>query len=434
MEIVSRLKLILQKKALHQTIFVYTGSMVNGLSLFALNIVLAKIFNQELFGIFSLSVLVLMTVAELSDFGLNMGLLRFGPYYIATDQPDKLKQLLKTIWRWRVSLSIILTVAGLVLAYPLARYLLGQVKLTPYLAFASLGIGGIILLGFLATYLQTKQRFFYHASLQSLKGFLRLVIVLILLFFGVKNLFAYLSVYILVPWVLFIANFKVFPEKFREVTVDASIKNKLHSQLARFSFWLTVSSFMSIFVSRIDQVMVSRLLGLVEVAIFTVAWQLIQFFPIVYSSITSVLMPKISSLTKKEDLVIFVKRSFKWVLVVVAGLGIIIYPSQYLIQFLFGDKYIASMPVYLILAYGYLLTVLAVPFSLVINVFNKTHWVAISGVAQILINLAANMVFIPMYGIMGAAYAFAMATIFTFLWNVALAIYFLTRKEFAVEI
>ena len=74
MSILLRIKTILQKRALHQAFFVYVGSMVNGVSLFALNIILARILNQELFGIFSLSVLVLMTVAELSDFGLNMGL------------------------------------------------------------------------------------------------------------------------------------------------------------------------------------------------------------------------------------------------------------------------------------------------------------------------------------------------------------------------
>ncbi len=433
MSILLRIKTILQKRALHQAFFVYVGSMVNGVSLFALNIILARILNQELFGIFSLSVLVLMTVAELSDFGLNMGLLRFAPYYIATNQPDKLKQLIKTIWRWRTALTLVLTIGGVVLAYPLSRFVFGQIKLTPYLIFASLGIGGVILLGFLATYLQAKQRFFYQASLQSLKGFLRLLIVVVLAWLGVKSLFVYLSVYVCIPWLLFLLNFKVLPENFRKTEVDIEVKKKLHAQLAQFSFWLTVSSFMSILVSRVDQVMVSRLLGLEEVAVFTVAWQLIQFFPVIYSSISSVLMPKISSLTDKESLKVFVKRSFKWVAVVVVGLGMLVYPSQYLIHFLFGVKYDASMPIYVILAYGYLLGVLVVPFSLVINVFNKTHWVTVSGVMQMVVTLVGNIIFIPLYGIMGAAYTFAVGAILTFIWNVALAVVLLKRAAFIVE-
>jgi O-antigen/teichoic acid export membrane protein len=360
-------------------------------------------------------------------------LLRFAPYYIATNQPDKLKQLIKTIWRWRTALTLVLTIGGVVLAYPLSRFVFGQIKLAPYLIFASLGIGGVILLGFLATYLQAKQRFFYQASLQSLKGFLRLLIVVVLAWLGVKSLFVYLSVYVCIPWLLFLLNFKVLPENFRKTEVDIEVKKKLHAQLAQFSFWLTVSSFMSILVSRVDQVMVSRLLGLEEVAVFTVAWQLIQFFPVIYSSISSVLMPKISSLTDKESLKVFVKRSFKWVAVVVVGLGMLVYPSQYLIHFLFGVKYDASMPIYVILAYGYLLGVLVVPFSLVINVFNKTHWVTVSGVMQMVVTLVGNIIFIPLYGIMGAAYTFAVGAILTFIWNVALAVVLLKRAAFIVE-
>jgi len=327
----------------------------------------------------------------------------------------------------------VLTVGGIILSYPLAKYLFNQVELTPYLAFTSLGIGGVILLGFMATYLQAKQRFFYHASVQSLKGFLRLLLVVIFMLLGVKSLFVYLSAYILVPWVLFLANYGVFPEKFRSVEIPPDVKQKLNSQLAHFSFWLTISSLISIFASRIDQIMISRLLGLKEVAIFTVAWQLIQFFPVIYGSITSVLMPKISSLKTKPELIAFVRRTFKWVLVGTIGIAILVYPSQYLISFLFGQKYVEAMPIYLILAYGYLLNVLVIPFSLVISVFNKTELMVISSILQLVINLVGNIVFIPLYGIMGAAYTFAFSVIILVIWNVASARYLLKKVELVIE-
>src|SRR3990167_4124484 len=117
---------IFRKRALHQTAFVTVGSLINGVSLLVLNIVLARALSQEAFGIFALAVLALSTIAEISDFGLNLGLLRFAPYYIATNQTDKLKQLVKTIWRWRVALTWIFTVGGIILSYPVARYLFGQ--------------------------------------------------------------------------------------------------------------------------------------------------------------------------------------------------------------------------------------------------------------------------------------------------------------------
>lgn len=432
MQIKERIQSIFKKRALHQTAFVTIGSLVNGVSLLALNIVLARALSQELFGVFSLSVLALSTMAEISDLGLNAGLLRFAPYYIATNQVDKLKQLVKTIWRWRTILTWVLTVGGIVLSYPLAKYLFGQPKISPYLAYSFLGIGGVILLGFLATYLQSNQRFFYQASVQSLKGFLRLLIVVILVLAGVKNLFAYLSVYIFVPWVLFLANYRVFPDKFRKVEIDREVKRNLHSQLAKFSFWLTISSLVAIAGGKIDQIMISHYLGLEQVAIFTVAWQLIQVFPILYGSISSVLMPKISSLKNKTELISFVRRVFKWVFVGTVGIALLIYPSGYLINFLFGQKYVAAMPIYLILAYSMLLNVLAIPFSMAITIFNKTHLMAIGAFFQTALLIICNLIFIPRYGIMGVAYTYLVSLVANFAWNTVWAYYLIKKKDFVV--
>lgn len=429
MQIKEWVQSILSKRALHQTAFVTVGSLINGVSLLVLNIVLARALSQEVFGIFSLAVLALSTMAEISDFGLNLGLLRFAPYYISTGQTDKLKQLVKTVWQWRISLTLILTIGGVLFSYPLAKYLFGQAQIAPYLAYSFLGIGGVVLLGFLATFLQSNQRFFYQASVQSLKGFLRLLIVVILALAGVKNLFAYLSVYIFVPWFLFLVNYRVFPEKFRQVEVDPEVKRSLHSQLAKFSFWLTISSLMAIAGGKIDQVMISHYLGLENVALFTVAWQLIQVFPVLYSSITSVLMPKISALKNKEDLVVFVKRVFKWVLIGTLGVAVFIYPSQYLINFLFGQKYAAAMPIYLILAYSILLNVLVIPFSIAVTVFNKTHIMAIASFFQLLLLVICNLVFIPRYGIMGVTYTYVVTLVANFLWNMLWALYLIKKSK-----
>lgn len=429
MDIQERIKLIFKKKALHHASFIYFSYLINGVSLFVLNILLARMMNADRFGIFSLSILALSTVAELSDFGLNAGLLRFAPYYISTNQTEKLSQLVKTIWQWRVALTWVLTVGGVVLSYPLARYILGEPEVAPYLAYSFLGIGGVVLLGFLATFLQAKQRFFYNASLQSLKGILRLIIAIILLAFGVTNLFAYLSVYIFVPWLLFLTSYKVLPENFRNTVIDAEAKNKLHADLVKFSFWLTISSLMSIFATRIDSVMISRLMGLANVAIYNVAYQLIQFFPLIYSSINSALTPRASSLTDKASLIIFIKRTIKWTLAVAFGVMLFIYPSQFLIPLFFGQKYLPSMPVYLVLAYSLVLNIIAIPFSLTITVFNRTHLVFWAGFTGLLVNIVGNIILIPIFGIMGAAYTFGLGILVSFLYNIVCALYLLKKKD-----
>ncbi|HSR89227.1 MAG TPA: oligosaccharide flippase family protein [Candidatus Udaeobacter sp.] len=432
MSIIERIKLILQKRALQQTSYVFFGSLVNGASLFTLNIILARVLSVDFFAIFSLSVLALSTVAEVSDFGLNSGLLRFAPYYISTNQTDKLKQLVKTIWSWRVWLTWILTIGGIALSYPGAKYIFGQAKIYPYLMYSFLGIGGVVLLGFLTTFLQSKQRFFYQASVQSLKGFLRLVIVIILAVLGVRNLFAYLSVYIFVPWILFISNYKVFPENFRKVEVDPAVKNSLHSQLAKFSFWLSISSVMSIFATRVDSVVISHFLGLESVAVYSAAYLPIQFFPLVYNSIGAVLTPKLSAFTDKKELISFFIRTLKWVSVAFAATIILIVPSKFLIPLFFGQKYISSMPVYLILASSLALNILSTPFSIIITIFNQTRLVFVSALLGLLINIIGNVLFVPRFGVMGSAYTFALGVIFSLCFNIVCALYLFKKRDLVI--
>jgi PST family polysaccharide transporter len=405
---------------------------VNGGSLFLVNVLLGRLLVREEYGIFSLAVLLLSTVAEISDLGLNAGLLRFAPYYIAGSEHDKLKQLVKTIWQWRVGLSIILTVGGMALSYPIARYLLGQPQITAQVAFAFIGVGGVILLGFVTTYLQAKQAFLRVAVVQSLKGLLRLVCIAILLACGVRNIFSYIAVYTLVPWILFASQFRHLPHQFWLVRMESVEKKKLHDQLANFSVWLTLWSILSIISSRVDQVMVSHLLGLEQVAIFTVAYQLMQFFPIITQSVTSVLTPRVNGFRNKSDLIVFVRKSLRWVTTLAIIIGIAIVPSQYIIRLLFGAKYIAAMPIYVILAMSLTLNLLVIPFSLIIYAFNKTRYMTVSGVIQLVVNVLGNFYFITTFGLIGAAYTFVLGIVCSVLYNIVCAIYLIKQEEIVV--
>jgi len=133
------IKNLLQKKFLNDLAFVYAGAVINGLSLFFINVVLGRFLEKDLFAVFSLSIMALSTVAEMSDFGLNAGLLRFAPHYIALKEENKLKQLVKIVWKWRVYISVFLTLLGIIFSYPLAKYIFGQPEIYKQVAFSFLG-------------------------------------------------------------------------------------------------------------------------------------------------------------------------------------------------------------------------------------------------------------------------------------------------------
>lgn len=431
-KLINRTKNILAKKFIQDVSLVYAGSFLNGISLFLINIILGRSLEKEWFAIFSLSILTISTVAEMSDFGLNGGLLRFAPFYIKSNQIDKLKQLIKTIWQWRVLLSAVLTLGGIILSWPIAKYIFNQPQISGYLAFSFLGVGGIILLGFISAYLQAKQDFFRNAIVQTLKGVARLIIIIILLAFGINNIYALLSVYILIPWILFIANYNALPKEFYKIAIEKNVKRELHSQLAKFSFWLTIWSLSAILASRIDQIMLSNMLGLKEVAIYAIAFQFVYLYALASQAITSVLMPKISGLATKDDLVSFSKRALKWILPAAILLSVIIYPSQYIITLIFDNKYADSIPVYLILSYSMVFGLFNIPLSLVITAFNRTKLIAFSGFIQLLINVFLNFILIPRFGVLGAGITFSFGIIVSFLYNLISSIYLIKKADIKI--
>ena len=426
------IKQIFKKKTIHNVGYVYFGSVVNGISLFLINVLLARMLPKDVFGIFSLAVLSIGTVAEMSDFGLDGGLTRFVPYYIKNNQLDKLKQLVKTIWCWRVWLSTILTFGGIILADVIAKYIFGQEVLTNYLRVSFLGIAGVVLLGFTSTYLKASEKFRYNSAVQILKGVVRLLAIAILLLAGVTDIFVFLGIYIVVPWILFFVTYGQLPKDFSKVQIEKTEKKKMHKQLANFSFWLTVWSFCAIISSRVDQIMLSHMLGLADVAIYSSAFQFVFFYSILQQSISAVLMPKASALSDSKVLIAFVKKVFYYIIPLLMLLAVVIYFSQYLFVFFFGEKYMTAIPVYLVLSYSMLVSIFQVPISFIPHIYNKTHLIAFSGFLQLITNLALNLYFIPKYGVMGAAFTFFLGVIISVVYNVICSVYLLKKGRINV--
>lgn len=426
------IKRITSRKALQNVSFVYFGSLINGASLMLINILLARLLSKDIFGIFSLSIMVLTTVAEMSDLGLNGGLLRFGPYYIKNNQAEKLKQLVKTIWRWRVWMSVAITVVGVAAAPLLAHKLFNRPETLPYLMFSFLGVGGVILLGFTATFLQAQERFANNAVLQSLKGLLRLILVAALYYAGVADLFVYLLIYIAVPWLLFAFSYRYLPEDFNKVQIDEESKKHLHKDLARFSFWLTIWSLTAILSSRVDQTMLAHMLGLEQVAAYAMAFQFVYLYSLGLQSVSAVLLPKINGLTSNEEVWAYAKRVFRWILPAAALALLLIYPSKFVIAWFFGEKYIDSIPVYLVLSYSMIISFVGIPFSLIITAFNRTQLVAASGLLQLAANVLLNMYLIPRYGVIGAGLTFAIGIALSFVYNVLSAAYLFKYQKISV--
>jgi O-antigen/teichoic acid export membrane protein len=430
--IIHNFKNFLKTRTLKETIFVFSGALINGGLIFLINSLLGQKFSKEWFGIFSLVIMTLSVAAELSDFGLNGGMLRFGPYYLNSGEDGKFIKMMKVIWSWRVKISIVLTIGGILLSYPISQYIFGQPQIYKYLSLSFVGIGGVILLGFICSYLQVQQKFLLNSILQSLKGVTRFLLVAIFLLAGSMSLYFYIGAFVFAPWIVLAGYLFFHPAIFIKEKVGTEERREINKKLGNFGFWLAINSFFVITAGKIDQIMVSHILDLEQLAIFSVALQFLYFYTIGLQSIGTVITPKVNSFRNRMELKHYIMKSFKIIVpVFFAGL-ILIYPTKFLILLFFGQKYIDSIIPYLILSYSTLCGLLFLPFGFVLTVYSKTNLVALSGVMQFVINIILNWLFIRAYGVIGAAIAYGISSVLINLYYFFCSMYLIKHKEIIV--
>lgn len=426
------LRAFFQTRALREAAYVYAGSFANGVALFLVSTLLAHTLEQRDFGIFSIAILVLNTAAEISDFGLNAVLLRFVPHYVALGDEHKLKQLLKTVWRWRVRIALAATAMGIFGAELIAEYILGQPDTAMVVRLSSLGIGGVVLLGFVSLYLQSSRQFVYAATLSVFKGWGRLLLVGGLVFFGIRDVSFIALAYVIVPWILLAISIRKLPQGFMSVDTDYDFKKQLTIQLKHFSFWFTLWSLASIIASRIDQTMLSHYMGLEAVALYTIAYQPMIAYTMAQNAVGAVITPRINGLKSKKDVKDFVLRLWRWIVPVGIIVALFVYPSRLLIPLIFGSEYQGSAVLYAVLSYSMIINFISAPLSIVITWFNRAYLVAYGGFIQLAINMGLNLILIPRYGALGAVITFGLGIIASSMYNGICAGILIKKKEIAL--
>lgn len=419
-------------KAALQASVVYAGMLGNGACLFLVNVFLGRFLDKASFGSFSLAILALSTLAELSDFGLNAGFLRYGSYYSARGEEGKLLQLVRLVWRWRVRLSVLLTVFGVAFARPIAEIVLNAPALAGTLAFSFLGVGGTVFLGFVATYLQLRERYVANAVVQFLKGFLRFAFIYGIVHAGFAGPYALVLGFIVVPWILFIFVSRLLPAGFYSAPSFASEHVAVARQLKSYSFWIALWSFAAIFAGRVEQIVLSSLMGLEAVAVFAAASQFMQAYSLGAQAVSTVLAPKAGAIRSAQELSSLMHRSFRPLIWLSFALIPFIILSSRLIPLVFRASYADAMPVYIVLSIGYIGFMLNAPFSLAISAYNKTVFYAVLGAFQVVLSIALNYLFIPSYGVLGAALAFTVTSFVILAATGACASYLMRTREIAI--
>lgn len=171
-----------------------------------------------------------------------------------------------------------------------------------------------------------------------------------------------------------------------------------------------------------DTVMIGTLVGDRETGLYAIANRLSSLLIFVLVAFNSALSPLVADLytqRKRRELQKIVNKGVNLVFLLTLIPALVLIFGNQLILSLFGQEFLASRPILLVLIIGQITNASAGPVSLLLNMTgHHDDTVKVMGVTA-LNNIVLNGILIPQYGAIGAAAATSATTI---LWNVAMVI------------
>ncbi len=378
---------------------VLVGNMVGSIMGFAVGLLAIRNLLPSEFGRFSLAIAVMGLLSQGMELGLTTGFVKFASQYLR-EQREKSSLILLVALKSRLVSGLVLLGVGYLAADLIGRHIFRKEDLETLLRLAFVGGFGALMFGFTRGVLQARQWFRRFAFLGIWPNLLRLGVFALLLLAGAFRLGNVILAYVLSPVACFLISWAVIPRDFLKARGD---HRGAFWEIFRFSKWVTLSNVATMIILRLDVFMLTSMRSSEDVAFYVGANQLAYVFPIVTGSITQALLPRATALSSADELRGYVRGGLKaipWALLVFIPL---IFLAGPIVEILYGDQYLHSIPIFRILIVGFMISVMVNPLSLLLYTLNRAELLAILNGLQLILNVSMNLWLIPTHGATGAA-------------------------------
>ncbi|MBN2120523.1 MAG: flippase [Candidatus Omnitrophica bacterium] len=392
------------------------GTVVKLLFAFVSILVAVRLVSKEEFGLFVLIQVIVYFLIVLSDFGLGVSSTK------ALAQKDTKDEIISTVFIFRFIAIAFLSVL-ILSGSRLFLFLFKSKKLVE--------LSGLVVLFFalgsvdeLFTRLLQGLHFYKKMALAeiiaSLSNLLLVLVFLLVFKEGVRGL-----LYAAIISSSFSFLFKFFSLPVRRVLFNFALLKKLF----KFGFPLQLNDFLSFIFLRVDVLMLGAMLNPMAVAIYEVSSKIPQGLRKIFESFRTVYFPHLCeayALKESELARGVLNHSLRIISFVCLLLTLVSFLfSKEIVGFLFSESYINSAPVFTLL-------MLALSVSLVDNILGTSLICAgfpskplAINVFTTIVNLTANLILIPRFGVLGAVYATLLTVVSV---NPAI-VYFLKKRD-----
>jgi len=370
-------------------------------------LLLARLLGPAQYGLFSIVIAAMGVVLPLADLGLGQSLVRF----VSANKTDQnyfpfVNLALKT----KLASGAIILIIFLFLSSFMARFIFHQPAVAGLLPWVGLAVLGQILFFLTLAVFQGTQRFALWGGFQVGTNFIRLLLVLPLIFLVKFSAGLALGVFVLAYFLGFGLSLLFIDRKFlSSIPTSSQVKS-----FWDFNKWTAAVGVLTAVANRVDILLAARFLNLTQVGIYSLATIMVAFLSQLAGAIGAVTTAKFASFQDPEAS----KRYLGKAILFVGGISLLVALAMLpvagiVIWFAGKSDYAAAWGPFVILLAGLVIFLFTNPIRDSLMYYHAQpqffFWLSLG---QAMAVLLAGWFLIPLWGVTGAALSFTAGQIF----------------------
>ncbi len=380
------------------TMVVFGGNSLSTALGFLANICIMRALGPAGFGVVIVAMTVLTVLWQLTGRGIDQALVRCMVLF-GREDPAKSDAACQTVHQLKLVVGGLLLLVGLALAVPLTRFFLGPDASVLPICIAACAALAASIWGYTGACLQASHAFGKYAVVLVINAAVRLGFVGTLFFLDRMTPSLAMLGMGLGFLVAAAVGYAVGPRAARGLHGRADLRPTVYA----YSRWLVMSSVIHLLYTRIDQLMLSRMVGSGQTGIYGAAATFIQLVDLLTASMLTVLLPKTCTETAPRPL-----RRQAWASVRASALLAVPMASGFflagpIIGTILGPDFGDSVLFFKVIFAGALFNMITHPLQVILHARGKTHQLTVMDVGLLAASGVCNYVAIGYYGALGAA-------------------------------
>jgi len=424
------------KLLVKSSFIVFIGLFFSKLFYYFYRVIIARHFGPEIYGTFSLAIIILTIFMTFFSLGIPEGVLRFVSLYRGKNEFKKIKYIFRVSIKYLLILSII---ASIILFFSSDFF---SIQVFDDLALSSLLKIFAFIIPFLTFsylflyFLRAFEKIFWYSFIFNiLQNFTKVIFLILLIFLGagVNSLaFSYSAGIIFMFLFSFFVCAYYFSFIFKSGQPNMRIKHSIKKDFFAYSWPIMFFGIISSFLYWIDSISLAYFRTSFEVGVYNAAFPLaalIGFIPEIFLQLFLPLITKEFSRKNLNYIRELSKQITKWIFIFnLPPFFILFLFSQSVLTILFGSEYAVAGNALKILTFGVFFSSIffSAPKNL-LSMAGKSKTLLFSLIFSAVINFFLNILLVPAYGINGAAIA-------TTISGILLGILFFTGSKYYLDI